>query len=238
LGYRAWRKFKPNHPFRNRKITTTEKLKGSAEFLNLALPFLKFNTTMKHIITCFAILLAFLSACKKDDSFKSNVDLEQFTFLPDSFLCTATKEVPGVGKIPWTANCSAWWSPNKRLQILFTTINDRDEKYIRESLTFGNIIPETGLYQVFDIKSYQNDENLAICTYSRTLSDGDVYDALWACDLSELNNFKVEEIDLVNKIVKGSFNVHLKKKSPGNSGVMYSDHINFKSGQFTARIKD
>lgn len=193
---------------------------------------------MKHLLTCFAILLAFLSACKKDDSFKSNVDLERFAFLPDSFLCTATKEVPGLGKIPWTANCAARLLPNEKFQIEFTTISDLDDQYLRESFTFLNISQRSGLYQVFDSESFQKNENLAYCSYSRTLSDGDVYDARWTCDLSKSNEFKVEEIDLVNKIVKGSFNIHLEKKNPGNSGVMYSDYINFKNGQFTARIKD
>ena len=219
----------------NHKTSTTEKLKGSAEFLNLALPFLKFNTIMKHILTGFAILLAFLSACKKDDSFKSNVDLEQFTFLPDSFLCTATKEVPGVGKIPWTANCTAWLSDNK-LEIIFNTINNQSDKYIREVLQFSALEPIVGNCKIFNYNSKW--KKVPFCGYSRTLSDGDVYDSLWGCIEEESNYLEIEEIDLLNKIVKGNFNVHLRKENPGNSGVMYSDYINFKSGQFTARIKD
>jgi hypothetical protein len=197
--------------------------------------FLKFNTTMKHILTCFAILLAFLSACKKDDSFKSNVDLERFTFLPDSFLCTATKEVPGLGKIPWTANCTAWLSDSK-LTIIFNTINNQSDKYVREALDFSPIDPKVGNYKIYYRDNNWKDE--PFCSYSRMLSDGDVLDSLWGCIDEENNYLEIEEIDLLNKIVKGNFNVHLRKENPGNSGVMYSDYINFKNGQFTARIKD
>jgi hypothetical protein len=188
-------------------------------------------------------LVAFCQNCKKEKEpkndpvyFKSLVDLEPLTFLPDSFLCTATKEVPGLGSIPWTANCEVYIADNT-LQFRFRTMQDTITKGIREHLycDYVPIVQDYYIVGTFDAYAQPPVYN-TFATYGRSLDDGDVADGFWTVDETKLNFIEITHLDLDKKQVRGRFDLYFLMKEQGTHGILYSEQINFKSGSFTARI--
>lgn len=205
---------------------------------------LKIHLVMNiKIIILLGCLVTILQNCKKEEApkpdpvyFKSLVDLEPLTFLPDSFLCTATKEVPGLGTIPWTANCEVYISDNT-LQFRFRTMQDTIYKGIREHLYCDYVPIKQGYYSAGTFDAYaQPPVYNTFATYSRTLDDGDVADGFWTVDESKINFIEITYLDLNQKRVEGKFDLYFLMKSQGTHGILYSEQINFKSGSFSARI--
>lgn len=194
------------------------------------------NTKLVTILLC---LVFFALACKKDDKdfFTSAVDLERLAFLPDSFLCTAIKEVPGLGSISWTANCEVYIS-DSTLALRFRTYHDTINKGIRETVACSYVPIKQGRFivGVFDHYAQPVIYN-TFATYSRSLDDGDVADGFWIIDTTQINYIDITELDLINKRVSGKFDLHFRMKTQGSHGVLYSERINFKSGDFRARIE-
>lgn len=195
------------------------------------------NTKNLFLLLCFAYSF---QACEKNDKvyFTSLVDLEPLTFLPDSFLCTATKEIPGLGQIPWTANCEVYIA-DSTLQFRFRTVQDTVTKGIRENLSCNYVPMNKGYFSVgiFDYYAQPPIFN-TFASYARTLDDGDVLDALWFVDESKTNYIEITHLDLVQKRVEGKFALHYLIKQQGSHGILYSEQINFKNGHFTARIDE
>lgn len=194
------------------------------------------NIKLVTIVLCFVCCAL---ACKKEDKdyFTSSVDLEQLTFLPDSFLCTATKEVPGLGSIPWTANCYVYIADN-RLELRFRTYQDTINKGIRERLSCSYVPIKQDRFGVgiFDYYAQPVVYNTH-AIYSRSLDDGDVADGLWQIDTTQTNYIDITELDLMNKRISGKFDLYFRMRTQGTHGILYSERINFKSGNFRARIE-
>lgn len=193
------------------------------------------------------IILGCLSACfqnckkMEEDTPQENpvyfttlVDLELLAFLPDSFLCTATKEVPGLGSVSWTANCFAAIRDNK-FGVGFVTYEDTVDLYARERLTISNIPPQKGFYLM---KPYPPVEGSAFADYSRWHSDGDVLNALWEIDTDKNNYIEIDELNTETRRVSGKFDVHFKMTVQGSWGYVHSERINFKSGNFKAKLPE
>lgn len=198
------------------------------------------NIKLFILLGCLA---AFCQNCKKEEApkndpgyFKSPVDLEPLTFLPDSFLCTATKEVPGLGSIPWTANCEVYIADNT-LQLRFRTMQDTITKGIREhlSISYVPMMPKQHIVGYFDAYAQPPVFN-TFATYGRSLDDGDVADGFWTVDESKVNFIEITRLDFEEKKVEGRFDLYFLMKEQGTHGTLYSEQINFKSGSFTARI--
>jgi hypothetical protein len=192
------------------------------------------------IVLCF--IASGLHNCKKEtpepNYFKSLVDLEPLTYFPNSLLCTATKEVPGLGSISWTANCEAYIVDNT-LQIRVTTVQDTIDKGTREEIYCGYIPLRQEYYSVGTFNPYAQPVIYnTFGTYSRLLDDGDVLDAHWTVDESEQNFIEITNLDLDSKRVEGRFDLYFLMKTQGTHGIMYSEQINFKTGNFKARITE
>jgi hypothetical protein len=211
-----------------------------------------FHYSTKYIMNIKTFLLFFclttcLLNCKKTEVetpqvdpnyFKSPVDLEFLTFLPDSFLCTATKEVPGLGSIPWIANCEVYIAYNT-LQFRFRTVQDTIDKGIREHLYCDYVPAKNGYFSVGTFNYYlQPVIYNTSATYSRSLDDGDVADGYWTIDESKVNFIEITHLDLDKKRVEGKFDLHFLMKEQGTHGIKYSEQINFKSASFSARINE
>jgi hypothetical protein len=192
------------------------------------------------LLGCLAV---FCQNCKKEESpkndpvyFKSLVDLEPLTFLPDSFLCTATKEVPGLGSIPWTANCEVYIADNT-LQFRFRTMQDTITKGLREHLYCDYVPILQDYHEVGNFDAYAQPPVFnTFATYGRSLDDGDVADGFWTVDETKVNFIEITYLDLVERKVEGRFDLYFLMKEQGTHGILYSEQINFKSGSFTARI--
>jgi hypothetical protein len=187
----------------------------------------------------FFVLAIISMGCKKEAVYHKNpIDLEPLAYLPDSLLCTATKEVPGLGAIKWIANCEAQ-IVNNTLDVFVKTMADTIDKGIRERLSIGSIPSKKGRYY---LKVWNADAIPIVIhpfsTYARLLDDGDVSDGFWETDDSESNFIEITKIDLEKRVVEGTFDVYFLVKTPGSHGTRYSEQINFKSGAFRARIKE
>lgn len=144
--------------------------------------------------------------------------------------CTATKEVLGLGEVGWVANClPGTWAD--KITIGFITYEDTTDLYIRERLIFSYIPIAVGSYSINPV-----DTNNPRCSYSRSLSDGDVLNALWEIDTEENNYIEITKLDSNTHLVSGKFDVYFKIKVQGSFGYVHSERINFKSGSFTAKI--
>jgi hypothetical protein len=179
-------------------------------------------------VLIFLAIIAF-SNCKKDDSFKTAVDLEPLAYLPDSLLCTATKEVPGLGAITWKANCLSAIRENKII-LTFITYDDSVELNIRERLSIGRIPQKTGNYTIIPL----GNDNI-FSNYSTWLADGDVLNAGWDINTLKKNYIDITAIDTITRVFTGKFDVYFKMTNQGIPSSMHSEYINFKNGNFRAR---
>ena len=168
--------------------------------------------------------LSLMATCDDTSAFKSDFDLQQLYYLKDCYLATATKEVPGLGSIPWTANCYAF-SNGTNLGINLTTyLPWFSQMYTREGISFSGAGIDVGYYPI-------NGGN-----YIRLLSDGDVGDAYWKMDTLCNNFIEITQIDWECKEVKGNFEIHFIMTEQGQI-YSYSERINFINGKFESRIK-
>jgi hypothetical protein len=186
------------------------------------------NIKLFTILLCSTVCL--LNCKKTEEYFTTPVDLELLAYLPDSFLCEATKEVPGLGEVAWTANTFSSIKSNK-LSIGFVTYEDTIDLYARERLIISNIPAQAGLYPIKPV-----DSNTAFCTYSRWASDGDALNASWEIDTEENNYIEITKLDSNNHLVSGKFDVYFKMTTQGSFGYVHSERINFRSGNFIAKI--
>lgn len=182
------------------------------------------------------ILCAFLQNCKKQEDlgyFVSKADLKPMYFQPDSTLCTATKEVPGLGSIPWTANSFAQVH-KERGTFVFTFITVREPVYleVREILGIGHIPLATGIYKI-GVSTH-----FPFGSYVTAVADGDIIDASWVPDQDKDNYLEITKLDTVSKLVHGKFDIDFVMSQQGGDGILHSERINFNSGQFVARITE
>ena len=183
-----------------------------------------------HKLTLLIFTVTLLFSCEKADFFTTEDDLILLEYVPDAFLCTATKEVPTRGSVNWTANTFGQII-NNRLILTMITYQDTISQEQRERLEFGIIQQQVGKYPL------ENDINRFSAYYSRWIDDGDVQDATWRVDPAEEDNFiEIIEMDTVSRIVKGRFNVHFFMWEQGSFG-LYSKKINFKDANFTVKYE-
>ena len=156
--------------------------------------------------------------------------------MPSNYLCTATKEVPGLGSVDWTANTLAFIKDNK-INLHLQTYQDTIDKFQREHLGFNNVeIIANKKIEIYDVDNFQKNTDLPFGAYGRLLADGDVADGFWTIDMSKTNYIRMTKIDLDKRIVEGEFDVHFRMKTQSTNGTLYSERINFKSGKFVAEI--
>ncbi len=180
------------------------------------------------VLLCAATIFQNCQKSKEPEFFSTETDLIPLYFSPDSFICTATKEVPGLGSIHWTANILGAIREGK-LSITFITYEDSVNVYARERLSFRNIPLAIGSNRL------KNDTYLPFSSYSRWLSDGDVVNASWELDTEMDNILEVIQLDTISRIVTGKFNVHFKITTQGSFGFVHSERINFKNGSFNTK---
>jgi len=175
-----------------------------------------------------------MNSCKKEkpDFFATDVDLESLYFRPDSFLCSAIKEVPGLGIIAWTANCAAFKKDNK-FSVGFITYQDLNNVYARERLVIGNIPASNGTYKLEPIEA-----GLVSSSYSRWVADGDLLHASWNIDVAQNNTIEIVEINEEDRIICGKFDVHFIRTDQSSIGVVHSEKIIFKNGSFIAKYTE
>lgn len=178
----------------------------------------------------FLPVLLFLQNCRKEDSdfFATKDDLVPLYFLSDTFTCTAQKEVPGLGSINWTSNIIAVQREGT-LFFSFITFESAESPYIRERLSFWNLPVQTGKTEL------QKAHPQPYCSYNRTLGDGDLLHASWKLDTTKENWLEVVQLDTVARMVRGKFDVHLIMHEQGGLGILHSERINFKKGNFEMR---
>lgn len=180
------------------------------------------------------VLSTFLiwQSCQKEELpfFATQEDLKLLYFKPDSFLCTATKEVPGLGQVNWTAN-SYGQIHQGRLLLYFFTFQDSVFLEQRENLFFNISQAKTGRYTL----SMGSDIATSFASYERWLADGDVLNATWEVNSETDNTLEITQIDTTSKIVSGKFNINLKMTTQGSRGFVHSERINFHNGAFRTK---
>jgi hypothetical protein len=182
---------------------------------------------MKYLIILAAICACSIS-CKKDNSsFTSKIDLEQLNYFRDGYYCTATKEIPGLGNIKWTANAAAYprFSDSSRFDLLFRTYQDT---------SFG-VGDTREVIQLSAITSTIESQLINTGTYARRLSDGDVQDGFWPLDSASSRVVEILEINKTGKYLRGRFSIKFKQKTQGFVN-QHSENIHFLDAEFTAKI--
>ncbi len=168
--------------------------------------------------------------CDDTSAFKNILDLQPFEYLRNCYLCTAVKQVPGLGEIPWKANCM--------VSIVDTTF--RLGFYTYEPW-FGELLPREELSFVFVPMSIgvqpidnwlQNSGH-----YIRLWDDGDLIGAGWETDTTCTSYIELTRIDLEDAEIEGEFEIHLILKYPDLTGILHSERINFLNGKFVAEIE-
>jgi hypothetical protein len=170
-----------------------------------------------------------LTGCDDTTAFKSSVDLQPLEYLKNCYVCTAVKQVPGLGEIPWKSNCYVSVVDNKFRFAFYTYEPWFEELLLREALDFVYIPMNIGVYPVDNW--VQNHGG-----YSRWLADGDVLDAAWETDTSCLSYIEITRFDLEDREIEGNFEIHLKMFWQG-AFEPYSERINFLNGKFKAEIE-
>jgi hypothetical protein len=157
------------------------------------------------------------------------VDLEPLAYLPDSLMCTATKEVPGLGAITWKANyLSALKDGN--IILTFITYDNLLELNIREVLGIQRIPKKIGSYSIEPFE-----KGVVYSGYETRLADGDVVNAGWDINTLKKNYIDITAIDTITGVFEGKFDVYFKMTNQGIDGNMHSEYINFKNGNFRAK---
>lgn len=165
-----------------------------------------------------------VAICDDTSAFKTDWDFQPLTYVEDCFLCRATKEVPGLDSASWTMNSRA--EIGNTIGLVFETYTPFGQAlYLRETVSFA-VPPVVGFHSV--------GENYA--SYIRTISDGDVIDAIWDIDTNCANIVEITQIDFECEEVRGKFDLHFILSDP-KSGIPHSDRINFTNGKFEARFK-
>jgi hypothetical protein len=72
--------------------------------------------------------------------------------------------------------------------------------------------------------------------YGRFLDDMGLPDAYWAIDTTCVNFIEITQLDLECNEVRGNFEMHFKMVQQGQTGVLYSERINFNNGKFYSHI--
>jgi hypothetical protein len=174
---------------------------------------------------------AFLLGCDDTTTFKSSVDLQPLEYLRNCYVCTAIKQVPGLGEIPWKANCMVN-IVDTMFRFGFYTYEPWFEELLpREELSFVYMPMSIGVHPVDNW--LQNSGH-----YVRLWGDGDLVGAGWETDTICVSYIKLTRIDLDNEEIEGEFEIHLKLKYPDLTGILHSERINFINGKFTAEIED
>jgi hypothetical protein len=178
-----------------------------------------------------------LSGCDDTTAFKSSVDLEPLEYLKNCYVCTVEKEVPGLGEISWTGNCEVYIA-DSTLQIRFRSYEPYFEELLpREVLSFNYVPINIGFHQILDYTNWAADPSKSFGGYGRLLDDGDVADGYWEADTTCVNYIEITRLDLEDREIEGKFEIHLKMKSQGTHGILYSERINFLNGRFKAEIE-
>lgn len=180
---------------------------------------------------------AILMGCDDTSAFKSSVDLQPLDYLKNCHSCTAIKQVPGLGEIPWVGNCEIYIAENT-LQFKFKSFESYfEELLLREDLFLGYVPISPGIHQMYDYESWVADPSKSFGGYGRLLDDGDVGDGYWDVDTTCTNYIEITRLDLEEREIEGKFEIHLKMKSQGTHGILYSERINFLNGRFNAEIE-
>lgn len=180
---------------------------------------------------------AILSGCDDTTAFKSSVDLEPLEYLKNCFVCTAVKEVPGLGEISWTGNCEIYIADTV-LALRFRSYEPFFEELLpREYLSFDYVPIAKGTYPVSASYQWHLNNSLTFGYYTRLLDDGDVPDGSWTTDTTCVNYIEITRLDLEDREIEGTFEMHLKMNSQGTHGILYSERINFINGRFKAEIE-
>ena len=142
-----------------------------------------------------------------------------------------------MGTIPWTANCEVYVADTS-LEFRFNTYQDTINKGIRETVACSYVPIQEGRFRIGILDKYTQPIVFnTYAVYARSLDDGDVADGFWIIDTTQTNYIEITELDLINKRVTGKFDLYFRMKTQGSHGVLYSERINFKSGDFRARIE-
>ena len=189
----------------------------------------------EQLTTTGAILLG----CDDTTAFKSSVDLQPLEYLRGCYSCTAVKEVPGLGEIPWVGNCQVYVAWDTVLQFRFLTYEPYfEELLLREDLSFNYVSISVGVHPVYDNYQFQQNPGTTFGYYARLLDDGDVGDAGWTTDTICTNYIEITRLDLEDREIEGKFELHLKMVVQGTHGILYSERINFLNGRFKAEIEN
>lgn len=174
---------------------------------------------------------AILSTCDDTTAFKSSVDLQPLEYLRNCYVCTAVKQVPGLGEMPWKANCYVSVVDTTFRFAFYTYESWFEELLLREALDFVYIPMNIGVYPVDNW--VQNHGG-----YSRWLGDGDLLDAAWETDTTCTSYIEITRFDLEDKEIEGNLEIHLKMLWQSMLVYSYSERINFLNGKFKAEIVD
>ncbi len=178
-----------------------------------------------------------LLGCDDTTAFKSSVDLEPLEYLKNCYVCMVEKEVPGLAEISWTGNCEVYIA-DSTLQIRFRSYEPYFEELLpREVLSFNYVPINIGFHQILDYINWAADPSKSFGGYGRLLDDGDVADGYWEADTTCVNYIEITRLDLEDREIEGKFEIHLKMKSQGTHGILYSERINFLNGRFKAEIE-
>jgi hypothetical protein len=187
---------------------------------------IKLNIMRSKSISLLTICTLFFTFCKKD-KFTNDIDLIALAYSPVEPICTATKQVPGLGSIIWTANSFAQVIDNK-FGIAFITYQDTINWELRETLGFSFIPINTGKFNVGNVG------DSAMGGYFRSIADGDLIDASWDLDTNKGNYIEITSLDTINRIVTGKFDTHFILTKQGVLD-KHSEEINFTNGSFSVR---
>ena len=190
---------------------------------------------MKYAIILTAIIISAL-CCKKDcecDFFKTDLDLQPLYHIPSPYVCTATKEVPCLGQIPWTANGGVTYRGGAYVSLGFEKYNNPDWLNLREAVEFYNVPFKEGRYYSHPGNPY--DSTIFFANYSRVISDGDIFDGNWKTDPDKQSWLQIDKIDWDKKEVEGKYDMYFKMTEQAHWS-KHSELINFKSGSFKVSI--
>lgn len=192
---------------------------------------------MRGNIFIISILIILQISCKKETTeIEPEIEVFDAGFGKNGFL-TAEKSHTDNHSKTWkgSSDCIiSEFNGEKYLSIVALTYTCLENEcfIVRESLGISQIPAKVGVYQVH---SYDENHPKKTCSlYARLISDGCTLGASYMPDESKINTITIEEIDLVNKTVKGSFNVSYIIKEEIVKG--YAQKVAFKNGHFNISI--